>query len=257
MANDTSALVDAARTLSAARAVAVISGAGMSAESGVPTFRGPGGLWRTFRPEDVATPEAFARTPTLVWEWYWWRRRRIAEARPNLGHLALARLETRFPHFTLFTQNVDGLHAEAGSRAVVELHGNIWRARCAREPAHVENQRASPIPDVDPERPAGRVSLPMCALCGAPLRPDVVWFGEALEPLALDRAAAAVRACDVLLLVGTSAVVYPVAALPSLARQGQAVVIEVNVDETAFTSQADIVLRGPSGRVLPELERRL
>jgi len=243
---ESDAIGRAVEALKGARAVVAITGAGISAESGVPTFRGSGGLWRTFRAEDLATPEAFARDPALVWEWYWWRRSRIAAARPNPGHLALARFEGRFPAFTLLTQNVDGLHVEAGSRDIIELHGNIWRARCTGEPRRVFDQRREmPGPDV-----------PRCP-CGALLRPDVVWFGEPLDPAAVDRAADAVRACDVLLVIGTSAVVYPVAALPSLARRGQAIVVEVNVDPTPLTAEADIVLRGPSGVILPEVERLL
>ena len=245
-ANGSDAIGRAVEALRCARAVVAITGAGMSAESGVPTFRGSGGLWRTFRPEDLATPQAFARDPALVWEWYLWRRGRIAAARPNAGHVSLAQMERRFAAFTLLTQNVDGLHLDAGSRNLVELHGNIWRARCTEEPRRVFDQRG----DTPGEE------LPRCP-CGALLRPDIVWFGEPLDPVALDRAAAAVRACDVLLVIGTSAVVYPVAGLPSLARHGQAIVVEINVDQTPLTSEADIVVRGPSGAILPQLERLL
>lgn len=240
-----------------ARSVAVVTGAGMSAESGVPTFRGAGGLWRQFRPEDLATPEAFARNPALVWEWYWWRRRKIADARPNPGHVTIAHFESRFPEFVVLTQNVDGLHQDAGSRRLLELHGNIWRARCTREPGRIIDERGRPIPDVDLDTPAVAPALPTCEACGALLRPDIVWFGEPLDQAALDSAAAAVRTCDVLFVVGTSAVVYPAAGLPGLAKRHGAVVIEVNVDETPFTREADIVLEGPSGVVLPEIEARL
>jgi NAD-dependent deacetylase len=240
------AIARVAQRLRTARAVAVITGAGISAESGVPTFRWNQALWRSFRPEDLATPDAFSRNPALVWDWYRWRRRGIAGTRPNAGHLALARLEPRFDAFTLLTQNVDGLHRDAGSRQVVELHGNIWRARCSREPWRVVDQRG--------ERSAEGV--PQCP-CGAPLRPDVVWFGEPLDDAAMERAARAVGSCDVLLVVGTSAVVYPVAGLPALARRSRAIVVEVNVDETPLTADVDIVLRGPSGVLLPEVERLL
>ncbi len=241
-----------AAALARAPRVAVITGAGISAESGVPTFRGrtPGNdeqpLWSRYRPEQLATPGAFARDPVLVWNWYRWRRSVIAGVRPNPGHLALARLEDRFETFTLLTQNVDGLHRLAGSRNVVELHGNIWRARCTREPGRVVDQRG----EADSE------GVPAC-VCGSPMRPDVVWFGEALDEAAVDLAVRAVRACDVLLVVGTSALVYPVAALPALARRGQALVVEVNVDDTPLTDSVDVVLRGPSGVLLPELERML
>jgi NAD-dependent deacetylase len=226
--------------------VAVITGAGISAESGVPTFRGPNSLWRSFRPEDLATPEAFARDPALVWDWYRWRRSVIAGAAPNPGHHSLARLEGRFLEFALLTQNVDGLHREAGSRRVVELHGNIWRARCSLEPWRVADDRT--IVAGEP--------LPRCA-CGALMRPHIVWFGESLDAEAIERAVQSVSTCDVLLVVGTSAVVYPVAGLPALAKRGGATVVEVNVNDTPLTAQADLVLRGPSGVVLPEVERLL
>ncbi len=238
----------AAAALEAADKVVAITGAGISAESGVPTFRGSGGLWRRYRAEDLATPEAFERNPLLVWEWYWWRRTVIADAKPNPGHLALASFERRLPAFLLLTQNVDGLHAEAGSRQVIELHGNIWRARCTAECDRRVDQRHDPSADV--------TKLPRCS-CGALLRPDVVWFGEGLDSRALDRATLAVQSCAVLLVIGTSAIVYPVAALPAMAKRHGAAVVEVNVAETPLTSHADIVLRGPSGVVLPELERRL
>ncbi len=265
--------------LRAAKSVVAITGAGISAESGVPTFRGAGGLWRSHRAEDLATPDAFARNPSLVWQWYLWRRTRIAGTRPNAGHVALASFERRLPDFLLLTQNVDGLHAEAGSRRMIELHGNIWRARCTREPGRLFDQRGDALPDIGDQAddagearrlPTNRPStdpttqpanernpcVPRCP-CGAWLRPDVVWFGEPLDEVALERAALGVKACEVLLVVGTSAVVYPVAALPAMARRAGATVVEVNVDETPLTAQADIVLRGPSGVVLPELERRL
>ncbi len=259
------AIRQAAAALRSARRVVAITGAGISAESGVPTFRGAGGLWRTFRAEDLATPEAFARDPVLVWEWYWWRRARVAAARPNPGHLALARFEARFPAFTLLTQNVDGLHAEAGSRNLVELHGNIWRARCSVHRACVFDQRSEPIPAVQEapasataqRRGASRTDLPLCPSCAAPLRPDIVWFGEALDPVAVQRAMDAVRACEVLLVIGTSGVVYPVAGFPSMAKRGQATIVEVNVEATPLTPEADIVLRGPSGALLTEVERQL
>lgn len=239
-------LSDVTRLVQQARAVVALTGAGMSAESGVPTFRGTDGLWRTFRAGDLATPEAFARDPQLVWAWYRWRREKIAAARPNPGHVALAKLERRLSAFTLLTQNVDGLHREAGSRAIIELHGNLWRARCSAEPDRVIEDRAT-SPPAEP---------PRCA-CGALLRPDVVWFGESLNPDHVERALAAVRTCDVLLVIGTSAIVYPVAAFPSLARQAGARIVEINVADTPLTPQADVVIRGPAGSVLSELERAL
>ncbi len=241
-----------AAALRAARAVVALTGAGMSAESGVPTFRGPGGLWRQYRPEDLATPDAFERDPGLVWEWYRWRRDRIRGAEPNPGHLALARLESRLSGFLVVTQNVDGLHRRAGSRQVIELHGNLWRARCLRGCGYVVDQfTESPAePDEDPRR------VPSCP-CGSMLRPDVVWFGEALDVESLERSFHAASACNVLLVVGTSSLVYPAAALPHAAAGAGALVAEINVDETPLSAHAGIVIRGPSGVVLPEVERCL
>lgn len=217
-----------------------LTGAGVSAESGVPTFRGPEGLWRTFRPEDLATPEAFARNPTLVWEWYDWRRQRIAVCQPNPAHRVLAEMEAMVPDFILITQNVDGLHQAAGSRKVLELHGNIWRVRCTRCGKVVEDRRV-PLPEIPPH----------CA-CGGLLRPDVVWFGEPLPTDVLQQAWEAARRCRCMLVIGTSALVQPAASLPVVAKQSGAYLVEVNVADTPLTSLADEVLRGPAGEVLPQ-----
>jgi NAD-dependent deacetylase len=224
-----------------ARSVAVLTGAGISAESGVPTFRGPGGLWRQYRPEDLATPEAFRRDPRLVWEWYDWRRQRIAQARPNAGHEALVRLERSKPRFWLITQNVDGLHERAGSRRVIKLHGDIWLVRCVACGREQRDERV-PLPELPPR----------CA-CGGLLRPGVVWFGEALPPGAWEAAEQAVREAEVLLVVGTSAVVYPAAGLIPLAQACGARVIEVNPEETPMSARLDCSLRGPAGVILPAL----
>src|SRR5262245_47530584 len=226
----------------AAERIVVLTGAGVSAESGVPIFRGAGGLWRHFRPEDLATPEAFARQPALVWEWYLWRREKIAAASPNAGHRAIAALERDRTGVTLVTQNVDGLHERAGSPRPLELHGNLWRVRCQRGCGVVACDDAS-------GPPRGELK---CS-CGAWLRPDVVWFGESLDPNLLDAATTAIEAADVVLVVGTSAVVYPVAALPHLARRRAARVVEINVDETPLTAHAHAVLRGTAAEVLPAL----
>ncbi len=239
----------AAGALREADRIAALTGAGMSAESGIPTFRGAGGLWRQFRPEELATPEAFARDPSVVWDWYRWRRRLIAQAEPNDGHRVLARFETRFPEFTLVTQNVDGLHRRAGSAAIIELHGNIWRARCTVERRRVVDQAGDP--------PAPEASDPPRCACGALLRPDVVWFGEMLDPVDVARATAALRRCAVLLVVGTSALVFPAAGFPLIAAEAGALVVEINTEETALTARADVVLRGPAAGVLPALERAL
>jgi NAD-dependent deacetylase len=230
------------RLLSAVRVLA-LTGAGISAESGVPTFRGPEGLWKQFRPEELATPEAFARDPALVWEWYAWRRKRIAAVRPNAGHQALARLESRVPEFLLATQNVDGLHGLAGSRRLVELHGSIWRRRCVGCGEEREDRR---VPEALP---------PRCP-CGALLRPGVVWFGEALPEDALREAFAASRAAEVVLVVGTSSLVYPAAALPMAAAAAGAFVVEVNPEPTPLSAHCAVSLRGRAAEVLPRLLER-
>jgi NAD-dependent deacetylase len=229
-----------------AERVVVLTGAGISAESGVPVFRGPGGLWRNFRPEDLATPDAFRRQPQLVWEWYLWRRERIAAAQPHDGHHAIARLENRRAGVTLLTQNVDGLHERAGSAAPVELHGNLWRVRCAGECGVAVRDREGDAP---------RAQL-RCT-CGAWLRPDVVWFGEPLDAAIMKAATDAVEHANVVVVVGTSAVVYPVAALPQIARRSGARLVEVNVEETPLSPHVHAVLRGPAGEVLPDVESRL
>lgn len=228
--------------LRSARQVAVLTGAGISAESGVPTFRdAQTGLWAKYRPEDLATAEAFLRDPRMVWEWYAWRRDLVGKAQPNPGHLALAEMERRIPGFTLITQNVDGLHREAGNRKVLELHGNIRRTKCFDENRVVESW-----PDTG-EAP------PRCPECGGFLRPDVVWFGEMLPEAELAAAVESAESCEVFLCVGTSAVVEPAASLPFTALRAGAVVIEVNPTETPLTPRASFSLRGAAGKVLPAL----
>jgi NAD-dependent deacetylase len=234
-------LRSAGARLRAAQRVLVLTGAGVSAESGVPTFRGPEGLWRQFRPEDLATMDAFERDPKLVWEWYAWRREQIAPLRPNPAHQAIAALEREAPDFLLATQNVDGLHRQAGSRSLVELHGTLWRVRCTGC-GQVEDDRRVPLPELPPR----------CA-CGAGLRPDVVWFGEALPAAPLEQAFAAARDADVVLVVGTSSLVYPAAALPQAARAAGAFVIEVNPEPTPLTPLAQVSLRGRAAEVVPAL----
>jgi NAD-dependent deacetylase len=223
--------------------VAVLTGSGISAESGVPTFReAQTGLWARFDPQELATPEAFARDPRLVWEWYEWRRGLVAGARPNPGHAALAELERRVPDFTLITQNVDGLHERAGSRRVIELHGSILRSRCSEDGDVVE-------------RPDGGQKPPACPRCGAPVRPDVVWFGEMLPPSAFESASEAARGCEVFLSVGTSSLVYPAAGLPHEALESGAILVEINPSVTPLTPHADHVLHGRAGEVLPAIVR--
>ena len=231
-----------ARVLSASRHAVILTGSGVSAESGVPTFRdSQAGLWAQYRPEDLATPEAFARDPTFVWDWYQWRRRIVAEVQPNAGHFAIAELEMRVARLTLITQNVDGLHQRAGSSDVIEFHGNIMRSKCSLEDRFVEltsDETGSP---------------PSCPGCGAPVRPDVVWFGEPIPSVALDSALRAVTDCDVMLVVGTSAQVQPAASLADAAKSRGACLVEINPERTPLSPRADFVLTGPSGRVLPEL----
>jgi NAD-dependent deacetylase len=234
-------------TLQRASRVAVITGAGISAESGIPTFRGAGGLWRTFRPEDLATPQAFTRDPATVWAWYRWRQTLIADATPNAGHLALARIAAARPGWRVLTQNIDGLHQRAGSDAVVELHGSIWRTKC------VSCGRG----ESNPVRAAGEAEpLPLCQ-CGALMRPDVVWFGEPLDPAVMKTARTIVEQAELVMVVGTSAVVFPVAALPHAARARNVPVIEVNVEDTALTARVTHVIRATAATVLPAIERLL
>ena len=221
-----------------AKRIAVLTGAGISAESGIPTFRGTGGLWKNYKPEDLATPEAFARDPRLVWEWYDWRRQIIAKAQPNAGHDALVKLGERA---TIITQNVDGLHELAGSRNVLRVHGSIWTVRCLRCAQETEDHRA-PLPDLPPR-----------CKCGGMLRPGVVWFGEGLPKAVWDNAEKAARNADLLLVVGTSAVVYPAASLVPLARRAGAKVVEINPGETPISATVDHSLRGAAGEVLPKL----
>ena len=232
-----------AAALAAAHRVVALTGAGVSAESGVPTFRDAlTGLWARYDPLELATPAAFARNPKLVWDWYASRREALRAAAPNPGHRALAAIERRVPSFLLATQNVDGLHARAGSRALVELHGNLARVRCSREGVVVDRWD-EPRPDEPPR----------CPRCGAFLRPDVVWFEEALPADALERADDAARRCDLMIVAGTSAEVYPAAELPRTAKAGGARVVEVNPHETPLTRLADYAIAARSGVALPAL----
>jgi NAD-dependent deacetylase len=246
------AIRSARRLLAEARTVAVLTGAGISAESGVPTFRGDGGLWRQYRPEHLASRAAFERDPALVWEWYRWRRARVAEAIPNAGHDWLVALERGAPAFDLITQNVDGLHRRAGSRRVTELHGNLFRTVCSRRcGASLDD---SPWARGGPAAEAP-VPVPMCA-CGAPMRPGVVWFGESLDEGAVSDAVHAAERADVMVVIGTSALVQPAAALPILTRQAGGSVVEINPEETPLSDLARVCLRGPAAVICPRLEVR-
>ncbi|MGE5138921.1 MAG: SIR2 family NAD-dependent protein deacylase [Rudaea sp.] len=234
-----------AELLQSARSITVLTGSGVSAESGVPTFREAlTGLWATFDPEELATRSAFLRNPRLVWEWYAERRRTVQRVEPNPGHFALARLEQMVPNLTLITQNVDGLHQRAGSRRVLELHGNITQVKCFDEDTAVA---AWPEDEQVP---------PRCPRCGGLLRPDVVWFGEALPAQALRAAMLASRNCDLFFSVGTSGVVEPAASLPYDALRARVPMIEINPDSTPLSRHATFRLVGPSGLLLPLLIER-
>ena len=224
-----------------AKSITVLTGAGISAESGVPTFRGQDGLWHQYRAMDLATPEAFARDPKLVWEFYNWRRELLNPLKPNPGHFALAELEKKTPHFTLITQNIDGLHHVAGSKNIVDLHGNIWWVRCTGC-GRMSEDRTVPLPE-----------LPACSACGGLLRPNVVWFGEMLDPEILEKAYAATLACQVMMVVGTSGVVQPAASMGMNAKRQGAFVVEINLEPTPYTGVYDLSIQGKSGEILPLL----
>jgi NAD-dependent deacetylase len=223
--------------------VTVLTGAGVSAASGVPTFRGPEGLWRHYRPEELATPEAFARDPGLVWEWYGWRREKIAACEPNAAHRAIADWSRHFPQFTLITQNVDGLHERAGTAHVIRFHGSIWELRCWKccgVPPWSDDR--APLPELPPR----------CPSCGGLARPGVVWFGEPIDPQVLARCDDAL-ACDVFLVIGTSSVVYPAAGLARTAAQRGAFTVEINPDATEASGRVNLSLRARAEELLPTL----
>lgn len=229
--------------------LSALTGAGVSQESGLRTFRdAQAGLWAQYRPEDLASPQAFARDPKLVWDWYAWRREAVKSVRPNPGHYALVEIAKRIPNFTLITQNVDGLHQLAAQTLkvsetfrVLELHGNIQRVRCSdcHTPAETWNGDSE--------------SVPRCEVCGGLLRPDVVWFGESLPRDQLEAAVEAARTCDVFFSIGTSGVVQPAASLAHAARNRGAALVEINLEPTPLTPKADFVFQGKSGEILPEL----
>ncbi len=247
--------VAAARdVLNASRRTVVLTGAGVSAESGVPTFRGDGGLWKSYRAEDLATPEAFARDPRLVWEWYGWRRDVVARCSANAAHHALAELASTHPETLIVTQNVDGLHSAAAAalgewqaaRAMpLELHGSLFAVRCTR--CHWRRVHRDPVDATSPE------TLPRCEACGALARPAVVWFGEALDRSDLERAFDAARAADVCIVVGTSAVVQPAASIALATLDGGGVIVEVNPTETPLTPHAVISIRDRATIAVPAM----
>lgn len=225
--------------LSQADTVTVLTGSGISAESGIPTFRGKEGLWKNHRAEELATPKAFSRDPRLVWEWYDWRRGMIATKEPNAGHFMVAELEKEFTRFHLITQNVDGLHEKGGSTNPIELHGNIWKVRCTQchqvsfnfdVPIHI---------------------LPTCKACGGLLRPHIVWFGEQLDDSDMEKSYAAVYQTDLMFVIGTSGVVHPAASLAGIAKRNGAFVVEINLEETPISHEMDVTLLGKAKNILP------
>ncbi len=219
----------------------VLTGAGISADSGVPTFRGAEGLWKNFRSEELASPEAFERNPQLVWEWYNWRRELLATKQPNPGHEALAALEKSIEQFWLITQNVDGLHATAGSRNISEIHGNIWKVRCTGCGV-IEENRKVPIE-----------ILPKCPTCQGLLRPHIVWFGESLDAQDLRNCYTSLETCEILLIIGTSGLVYPAASFGPVAKDRGAFVAELNLDPTPNSELVDIAIQGRAKDILPRL----
>jgi NAD-dependent deacetylase len=237
------------RRIREAQRITVLTGAGVSAASGVPTFRGAGGLWKDYRASDLATPEAFERDPVLVWEWYGWRREKVASCQPNRAHHVLASWTMRMPGCQLVTQNVDDLHVRAGSERLIRLHGSIWELacwnRCAGEPARWRDERV-PLPD----------PLPRCVHCGGLARPGVVWFGESLD-VATVHAATDATACDVFLTVGTSAIVYPAAGFLQEAKRRGAFTAEINLETTPATTLVDVAIQASADDTLHAIEQRL
>jgi NAD-dependent deacetylase len=245
--NEMNEKIQAARDIiDSCSSLTVLTGAGISAESGVPTFRGKEGLWRNFRSEDLATPEAFWKNPKLVWEWYDWRRNAIKDAKPNPGHFALAELESQKKKFTLITQNIDGLHQMAGNRNIIEMHGNIWQIRCTKC-GYIESSHKVRLEEIPPR----------CKECSEIGRPNVVWFGEIIPMKVIDISLKAVEVCDVMLIVGTSGIVEPAASMGLVAKQTGKPVIEINLEYTPNSGLFDMTILGKSGEVLPLLYKTI
>jgi NAD-dependent deacetylase len=235
-------LSELALLIQRSRHAVVLTGAGISAESGVPTFRGKEGLWGKFRPEELATMEAFIANPKIVWEWYNWRRELLKNVTPNAGHHALVELASYFESMAVVTQNVDGLHRMAGSPDVLEVHGNITRNKCADCGRPIELDK-----DIEP------ASIPRCGHCGGQIRPDVVWFGEMLPEAVIERAFQLAGEADIFFSIGTSALVHPAASLPLVAYRAGATLVEINPEPTPLTPLAHIAINGKSGEILPDL----
>jgi NAD-dependent deacetylase len=238
---------DLIKRLKDCRKIAILTGAGISAESGIATFRGLGGQWEKVDPLKLATPEAFAENPKTVWDWYEARRRQVAAAEPNRGHEVLAWMEDFFPEVALITQNVDRLHHKAGSRRPIELHGSLWMVRCTGSPSCGEWEDRHELVNLPPK----------CPQCGALLRPGVVWFGEDLPPEPWAQAEEAAGDCDAFFVIGTSALVYPAAALPEDPLRRGKLVIEINPEETSLSGQATLSVRSKAGEALESLQRKL
>jgi NAD-dependent deacetylase len=234
----------AAELIQTAEHLIALTGAGISKESNVPTFRGKDGLWKQYNAMDLATPQAFSQHPQLVWEWYTWRQNLIAECEPNPAHYTLAKWEHSGLLKTLITQNVDGLHRKAGSMQILEVHGNLWTLKCTNCPYH---SRLS--------HPAQ--GIPPCPECNSNLRPDVVWFGESLPSTIMNQVFIELQTADIILVIGTSALVQPAASFPLVVKRNGGHILEVNVEETPLTSVADIHLAGKAGEVLPKLDMLL
>lgn len=225
--------------IKAASNLVILSGAGISAESGIPTFRGEDGLWKKYRAEELASPKAFSSNPELVWEWYNWRRELIRSKKPNQAHISCVDLEKKFKDkFTIITQNVDGLHQQAGNNNVIELHGNIWKTRCTNCGDIKENKSTLG-------------NLPKCSICNGLLRPHIVWFGEALDEELLYKAYKVLLSTDIVIVVGTSGIVYPAAQFAGTAKDSGAFVIEIDIKETPQSSLVDVSVRGKAGEILP------
>lgn len=235
----------AAKILLRSKYTIALTGSGISAESGIPTFRGKDGLWSKYKPEELATPYAFARNPKLVWEWYSWRMKLIKEAKPNPAHITLAKLQNMRIIKTLITQNIDDLHERAGSRDIIKLHGDIFTVRCIN---CIFTQKLTNPPIEIP---------PKCPRCGAYLRPDVVWFGESLSPEIINKAFIEAEKADAILVIGTSGVVMPAGLIPKVVKDNGGKVIEINIEETVITSYADLFLKSKAGEILPKIFEKI
>ncbi|HEX7320261.1 MAG TPA: NAD-dependent deacylase [bacterium] len=243
----TNRIKQAVEILRTSNSLFVLTGAGISAESGIPTFRGKDGLWKNYSATDLATSEAFGRDPGLVWKWYHWRQSIILDARPNPAHLALVELEKKFGDFLLLTQNVDNLHRQAGSMKILELHGNIFRARCLGCGKTTDHSIRN-----------GVEKLPTCLSCGGSLRPDIVWFGEPIPQDIWEESVSFLnRSADAALIIGTSSVVWPAAFIPEIARQNKVRTIEINLEPTPVSDSVNVALYGKAGEILPKITKAL